>query len=467
VASPGKDKNRSINVNTLSLAGRATNLAVASLLSLLLSPVSTPAQDAAPSYLLIRNATLWDGRSDTATAGMSVLVEDNLIKQISSGPIAVDRSANTTVIDANGRTLMPGLIDMHTHLMQRYGVGWMREADAQGMGAAAKEVMDRYMAMGYTTLRDVGGNSLGIAKEVLEGRVSGPRLYSSGGAISAISGHYDVALFTEDPHDNIFVERGDAMIITGPIEAREATRRLFRGGASQIKIMVGGGVASNFDPLESTTMAEDEIRAVVEAAADFGSYVCAHAYTDESVNRVLNAGGRCIEHGFLVSEETVKRMKSLGAVMSLQTYAAVEVFKEPEKLAGFNAENVRKARQVRDGARNMLNLVAKYDVDTFYGGDLWQDHLIEEAPKDMVLRREWFSDFEILRQNTSSAGRWLAKSGTKNPYREGPIGVIEVGAYADMIVVEGNPLEDVTVLGDYDNAIKLIVKDGEIYKNDL
>jgi imidazolonepropionase-like amidohydrolase len=214
-------------------------------------------------------------------------------------------------------------------------------------------------------------------------------------------------------------------------------------------------------------MAEDEIRAVVEAAADFGSYVCAHAYTDESVNRVLDAGGRCIEHGFLISEKTVKRMKSLDAVMSLQTYAAVEVFKEPEKLAGFNAENVRKARQVRDGARNMLTLVAKYKVDTFAGGDLWQDQLIEKGPDDMVLRKEWFSDVEILRQNTSSAGRWLAKSGTKNPYREGPLGVIEVGAYADMILVDGNPLQDVSVLADYDNTIKLVIKDGSVYQNKL
>ena len=436
-------------------------------LLLLLAPIWAPAQDEAPAYLLITNATLWDGTSDTATPGMNVLVENNLVSQISAETIAVNRSADTTVIDADGRTLMPGLIDMHTHLMQRYGVSWMRETDAQGMGAAAKEVMDRYMAMGYTTLRDVGGNSLGIAKEIMAGRVSGPRLYSSGGAISAISGHYDVALFTEDPHDNVFVERGDAMIITGPVEAREATRRLFRSGASQIKVMVGGGVASNFDPLESTTMAEDEIRAVVEAAADFGSYVCAHAYTDESVNRVLDAGGRCIEHGFLISEETVKRMKSLDAVMSLQTYAAVEVFKEPEKLAGFNAENVRKARQVRDGARNMLKLVAKYDVDTFAGGDLWQDQLIEKGPADMVLRKEWFSDVEILRQNTSSAGRWLAKSGTKNPYREGPLGVIEVGAYADMILVDGNPLQDVSVLADYDNTIKLVIKDGSVYQNKL
>jgi len=185
------------------------------------------------------------------------------------------------------------------------------------------------------------------------------------------------------------------------------------------------------------------------------------------VNRVLDAGGRCIEHGFLVSEKTIKRMKKLGAVMSLQPYAAVEIFREPEKLAGFNAENMRKARQVRDGADQMLRWVAKHRVDTFAGADLWQEGLIELTPQDMVLRKRWFADVEILRQNTSSAGKWLTKSGTKNPYREGPLGVIEAGAYADLLLVDGNPLEDVSILADYESNIRLIMKDGVIYKNSL
>ena len=214
-------------------------------------------------------------------------------------------------------------------------------------------------------------------------------------------------------------------------------------------------------------MSEDEIRAIVEAAADYGTYACAHAYTDDSVNRVLDAGGRCIEHGFLVSEETILRMKELGAVMSLQPYAAVEIFKEPEKLAGFNAENIRKARQVRDGADQMLKWVAEHGVDTFAGADLWQEGLIELGPQDMVLRKRWFKDVEILKQNTSYAGKWLAKSGTKNPYREGPIGVIEAGAYADMLLIDGNPLDDVTVMADWKNNIKVIIKEGKIFKNTL
>jgi imidazolonepropionase-like amidohydrolase len=417
----------------------------------------------APNQVLITNVNMWDGVSDAVKKGVDVLVEGNKIKRI--GKINAPKAE---VIDGGNRTLIPGLIEMHTHLMFRYGVPVMRnEFDAQAAGAAAMESLQLYMQMGYTTVRDVGGNSLGLAKNIAEGRLKGPRIYSSGGAISPISGHNDLAMFSEAPADDVFTRRGDANIITGPIEAREATRKLLRSGAAQIKIMVGGGVASNFDPLEATTMSEDEIRAIVEAAADFGTYACAHAYTDESVNRVLDAGGRCIEHGFLISEKTVIRMKELGAVMSLQPYAAVEIFKEPEKLAGFNNENIRKARQVRDGADQMLRWVAKHGVDTFAGADLWQDQLISLTPQDMVLRKRWFKDVEILRQNTSYAGKWLANSGTKNPYREGPIGVIKEGAYADMLLVEGNPLEDVSVLAEYNKNIKLIMKDGKIYKNTL
>jgi len=432
-----------------------------------LAGIVAPAQAAdkeSPLMVLITNVNVFDGTSEELAMEMDVLVEGNLIKTVAKGIEA----PGAEVIDGGGRVLMPGLIDMHTHLMFRYGVTVMRnDFDAQAAGAAAMEGLQLYMRMGYTTVRDVGGNSLGLAKNTAEGRLKGPRIYSSGGAISAISGHNDLAMFTESPHDDVFTRRGDTNIITGPIEAREATRTLLRGGASQIKIMVGGGVASNFDPLEATTMSEDEIRAIVEAAADFGTYACAHVYTDDSVNRVLDAGGRCIEHGFLVSEITIKRMKKLGAVMSLQPYGAVEVFKEPEKLAGFSKENVRKARQVRDGADQMLRWVAEHDVDTFAGADLWQDELIALIPQDMVIRKRWFDDVEILRQNTSSAGKWLAKSGTKNPYRDGPIGVIQEGAYADLLLVDGNPLEDVSVLAEYDKNIDLIMKDGEIYKNTL
>lgn len=427
---------------------------------------STWAAELPTTQILFTNVNVFDGVNEKLKNNMNVLVEGNLIKSISSKTIKTNRAV--TIINGKGKTLMPGLIDMHTHLMYSKGVAVMRtDYDAQASGALAMSVLDRYMNMGYTTVRDVGGNSLGIAKHLKEGNLKGPRVYSSGGAITPISGHNDIAMYSEKPKEDVFSKRGDANVITGPIEARAAVRTLMRYGASQIKIMVGGGVASDFDPLHADTMAEDEIKAIVDAAADFGTYACAHAYTDTSVNRVLDAGGRCIEHGFLITEKTVKRMKKLGAVMSLQPYAAVEIFKAPEKLAGFGPENIKKGRQVRDGAENMLKLIAKHKVDTFAGADLWQDGIIEKTAEDMVLRKRWFSNIEVLRQNTSSAAKWLAKSGTKNPYKLGPLGVIKQGAYADLLLVDGNPVKDVAIVADFKKNIKVIVKDGEFYKNIL
>lgn len=443
--------------------GRIVALAVFSLLV----PIVAPAQDELPRYLLITNANVWDGTSEELMPQLNVLVENNLIKQISAEPIAVNRSANATIIDAGGKTLMPGLIDMHTHIMFQFGVPVSRTFDHAAMGAAAYEGMQTYLDMGYTTLRDVGGNSLSIARALAEGRIRGPRVYSSGGPIAGISGHSDLGLLTVDPYESVFQKRGDSNVVTGANEVTAAVRTILRQGGTHIKVMPGGGVASNFDPLEATTMTEEELRAAVDAAADFGTYVCAHAYTDESVNRFLDAGGRCIEHGFLISEDTVKRMKKIDAVMSLQTFAGYETFKEPEKIPGFSSENIRKGRQVNEGADRMLRWIAEHDVDTFAGADLWTYDLIPKTADDMVVRQRWFSDLEILKQNTSNAARWLAKSGPKNPYKEGPLGVIEIGAYADMILVDGNPLEDVAVLANHEKHLKLVIKDGVIYRNEL
>jgi imidazolonepropionase-like amidohydrolase len=422
------------------------------------------AETAIPSTL-ITNVDIFDGKSDKLATGMTVLVEGKLIKRIGKTLWAED---GATIIDGGGRTLMPGLIDMHTHVMFKYGVGPTRiDIDPAAAGAIALETMQFYMRMGYTTLRDVGGNSLGLARALAAGRIKGPRLFSSGGAISGISGHADLGLLTEQPGEDVFNRRGDTNVATGPYEVRAAVRRIFRGGGTHIKVMPGGGVASSFDPLEATIMAPDELKAAVDAAADFKSYVCAHAYNDASINRFLDAGGRCIEHGFLAKEETIKRMKKLGAVMSLQAYAAYETFKNPEKIPGFSAENARKGRQVHEGADQMLRWVAKYKVDAFGGSDLWTFDTLPLVPQDLVVRKRWFSDVEILRQNTSYAAEWLAKSGPKNPYKEGSLGVIEAGAYADLILVDGDPLADVGILADYDNTIKLVMKDGEIFKNTL
>ncbi len=413
---------------------------------------------------LITNVQVWDGTSDKVKS-VDVLIENNLIKEVKSN---IKASEETTVIDGQGGTLMPGLIDMHTHLMFKYGVSVTRaDFDHATAGAAAKESMDLYLQMGYTTLREVGGNSLGIARAVAADRLEGPRIYSSGGAISTISGHNDLAMLTEEPGSDVLSQRGDANIVTGAVEVKRAARKIYRGGGTHLKLMVGGGVASDFDPLEATTMSLEEIKAAVEVANDFGSYTCAHVYNDESVNRYLDGGGRVIEHGFLMKEETIKRIKKLDAVISLQSYAAYEIFKAPETIPGFSAENVRKGRQVNAGADQMMKWVVKYDVKCFAGADMWTYDQIPITNEDLAVRKRWFSDVEILKQNTSYAAEQLAKSGPKNPYRLGALGVIAEGAYADMILIDGNPLEDVSIMTEYKEKIKVVMKDGKIYKNTL
>ena len=248
---------------------------------------------------------------------------------------------------------------------------------------------------------------------------------------------------------------------------RQAARQNFRNGATVLKIFVGGGVASNFDPLGATMLTAPEIRAAVEVAEDFGSYACMHAYQDESINRAFDAGVRCLEHGFLMSEATVRRMKDEGRVISLQSFMSYQAFLAPEEIQGFSAENARKGRQVNAGTDQMMRWIAQYDVDAFAGTDMFTPDLLPMVTQDLVVRKRWFSDVQILKHNTSNAGRWLGLTGPKNPYKEGPIGVVQEGAYADVILVNGDPTQDVAILADYDANIVFVMKDGKVFKNTM
>lgn len=428
-------------------------------------PATTALAEDVGERILFINVNIWDGISDDLIANGAVLVEGNLIKKASADAI---EAGGANVIDGQGGTLMPGLIDMHTHVMFKHGVNPSRlDIDHGAAGAMALETMQLYQRMGYTTLRDVGGNSLGLSRAIARGWIDAPRLYSSGTQLSGISGHADLGTLNEKPGEDVFSRRGDGGAVVGIDEVRRAVLTNLRGGAAHIKVMPGGGVASDFDPLESNSMTEAELRMAVETAADFQTYVCAHAYNDESINRFLDAGGRCIEHGFLIEEDTIKRMKELGAVMSLQAYASYEMFQEPEKIVGFSAENARKGRQVHEGADRMMRWIVDYEIDAFGGSDLWTVDQIPLVPLDLVVRKKWFSDVEILRQNTSHAARWLAKSGPKNPYKEGPLGVIKECANADLLVVKGDPTQDVSILADYETSLLVVMKDGVIYKDRL
>ena len=430
-------------------------------IALVLNPAF--AQDNAPRQVLFTDVNIFDGKSNTLAEGMSVLVEGNLIKKISGETID---APDAFTVDGGGRTLMPGLIDMHSHLCIRNGMIEFRDGyDQMAAGAYTGLAMREYLDQGFTTVRDAGCNILGIAKAVNNGIVPGPRIFPSGGFLSQTGGHADTGSFNDRPGDEDKLEQAMfGHIVDGPDQARRAARHNLRAGATQIKIMAGGGVASEFDPLHMVQFSLEEMQAIVGVAEDYGTYVMAHAYHDRSVNRAIDAGVRVIEHNFLVSEDTIKRMADEGVALSVQAVMSLEAFGDPESITFFSADQKAKAAQVNSGAQQMMEWAVKHDLLMVTGGDMFGPDLVRQA--DNII---WFNDkvannpHLALKTATSNAAEVLSWSGEMNPYKEGTLGTIAEGGYADIILVDGNPLEDLDAIKR--DSVDFVMKDGLVYKN--
>jgi len=448
---------KKITVSALTLAFATT----------IFSSLTFAAEDEVLPQVMIKDVHVWDGLSDGVTKKINVLIEGNKVKKLRAAD--ADAHADATVIDGAGRILMPGLIDMHTHTGLKRGVPETETHwDGQAVGAMAHETMMDYINMGFTTLRDICAGSLGVARATAAGVLSGPRLYSGGPCIGASSGHSDWGPVTNLPGQQSNHERiGNVVIADGPQAVADAARQNFRAGATVLKVFVGGGVASQYDPLEAVTYTKEEIAAAVEIANDFKSYVCIHAYNSEAVDRALDAGVRCVEHAFLVNEETVKRMKRDGIVLSAQAFMSYVAFQDPAGIPGFSAESIRKGLQVHKGADQMFKWAAKHELEMFAGSDMFTYDLIPQATQNLVTLERWFTPLQVLKMGTSNAGKWLMKTGPKNPWKEAQLGTLLEGSYADVILVNGNPLEGVSVLADYDNNIPFVMGNGRIYKNKL
>ncbi len=412
---------------------------------------------------LFTNVNVFDGTSDKLKS-QDVLIEDNLIKQVDSN---IDAPEGATVIDGGGRTLMPGLIDMHSHLCVQNGLIAFRDGyDAMAAGAYTQTVLLEYLDQGFTTARDAGCNILGIAKAVNNGVIPGPRIFPSGGFLTQTGGHGDTGYFSDTIGTKDSQEKAEwSYIVDGITEARRAARQNFRRGATQIKIMAGGGVSSEFDPLHTTQFSMEEMKAIVGVAEDYGSYVLAHAYHDRSVNRAIDAGVKVIEHNFLVSEDTIKRMAREGIVLSVQAQASLEAFGNVEAITFFSADQKAKGKKVNKGAIQMLNWAIKHDVKMVLGGDMFGPDVVRQA--DNII---WFNSLAndnllALQSSTSTSAEVLSMSGGMNPYKDGSLGTIAEGGYADIILIDGNPLENLQALK-RDN-VHLVMKDGTIYKNEL
>jgi imidazolonepropionase-like amidohydrolase len=413
---------------------------------------------------LFQNVRIFDGRSSTLSAPSNVLVKGGIIERISAGPIAVD--ANVRIIAAGGRVLMPGLIDAHWHaFMAATPQMVLMTADPNYLQLLAARQAEATLMRGFTTVRDLGGPVFGLKRAIDEGVTIGPRIYPSGAFISQTSGHGDFRFSFEVPrlpggplsHSEV---EGIAAIADSPDEVRLRTREQLRRGASQIKLMAGGGVASPYNPIESTQYTEPEIRAAVEAADNWGTYVTVHAYTPRAIRQALAAGVKCIEHGQLIDEPTAKLLADDGIWWSLQP-----LLDDEDAPPLVNPVSQKKALEVFAGTDNAYQLAKKYNVKTAFGTDILFDARLTTRQGAILAKMvRWYTPAETLKMATADNGALMALSGFINPY-PGKLGVVEEGAIADLLVVDGNPLENIKLVADPDKNFLVIMKGGTIYKD--
>lgn len=461
-----------------------SRLLIGCLLSVVLFPLQLQAQDddRATVSILIQNVNIFDGVSDRLTAGR-VLVQDNLIKAVGD---VQSVALGTRIIDGGGRTLMPGLIDSHVHL-NATGVfqtfAGLQAAKWEQIGAVAAENARDYLYDGYTTVRDTGGMGSALKELIDRGIVEGPRLYVCGAAIGPTSGHGDWRNPVQRDYAGVATDMGSRLgmsyIADGEDEIRKASRLNFAHGAAFLKLMAGGGVSSELDPLWSVAYSRDEIKAAVDAAEFFDTYVTVHAYTDRTVRTALDAGVKCIEHGQMVSEETVKRIAEEGIFWAIN-WAGMDpaLLQHPN----YAMPTIRpKLEEYLEGSKNLDKYIRKYKPKIVHNVDTVLSTIAfgkQHRDFEKYYASKRLGNHGFLVSATSTAGELAQLGGRRNPYPH-KLGVIEAGAYADILIVDGNPLEDISVIGAnpkwFDapqreqgfDTIMLIMKDGKIYKNTL
>lgn len=411
--------------------------------------------------ILITDAEIFDGVNEKTFKG-NVLIEGNRIQKISELPIAVE---NAITINGQGKFLMPGLIDAHWHsYMSCNTMIDLLTADAAYTQFKAGQEAERTLLRGFTTIRDAGGPVFGLKRAIDEEIIAGPRIYPGGAIISQTGGHGDFRAVYEEPRPfeccglTHTEEIGAAIIADGIDAVTVAARNNLRLGASQIKLMTGGGVASLYDRLEDIQYFEEEINAAVMAAEDAGTYVMVHVYVPKAIARAIHAGVKSIEHGHLIDEPTMELIAQKDVWLSMQPFTLNDnTFPTKEQQA--------KHEMVTEGTDNTYRLAKKYKVKLAWGTDLlFNPANTKNQNKDIGKLQAWFSNFEILKMITHDNAQLLALSGIRNPY-PGKLGVIEEGAWADILLINGNPLEDVTLLENPEDNIPFIMKGGKIYKN--
>jgi imidazolonepropionase-like amidohydrolase len=435
---------------------------------------------------LFTNVNVFNGSDNKLYKNLNVLVEGKTIRGVSEKRPEV--SGDATVIDGGGKTLMPGLIDGHVHYMINAHFDTVeKNMDLTDIAIRSTLVARRALMDGFTAARDAGGPIFGLKRNIDDGHVIGPKIFPSGAFISQTSGHGDFrdradgGLSPESGHDlSNFARFGIGTVADGVPEVLKATRLNLRNGASQIKIMAGGGGSSRFDPIDTTQYSREETCAAVEAAADWGTYVSAHVFNDRAMNRLMDCGVKAFDHGFFMNDKTMKRIAKTGVFVVPQMWGiSPDLAKNPL----MPADKLPMVAELQKAYGDFGEKLLKNKVKVVFASDYVGAHADAERARryEIWWRTQAFgSNFEVLKQMTSTAGELLALSGPRNSYAaSGKMGVIEVGAAADILLVDGNPLEDIFVLGantqwfDADpeykeiETLKVIMKDGVIYKNTL
>ncbi|ABL03359.1 MULTISPECIES: metal-dependent hydrolase family protein [Mycobacterium ulcerans group] len=414
-----------------------------------------------PNELHISNVKVFDSVDGRITGPVDVTVRGPVIASIApAGAAALSGPA----IDGTGKTLLPGLIDAHWHAMFTTIPAALAQVSEFGYVVARAVVSARETLLrGFTTVRDLGGPVFGVKQAIDEGSIPGPRIYPAGGFISQSGGHGDFRLPNEVPrgvcgHLSYTEIIGAAVIADGEAEVLRGAREMLRRGASQLKLMAGGGVTSAYDPLDVAQFTETEMRAAVEAAENWGTYVTVHAYTPRAIRAAIAAGVRCVEHGQLIDEPTAALLAEKDIWWCLQP------FLDDEDAVAVPPPSVPKFKQMVAGTDTAYQLAIKHGVKIAFGTDtLFDAKLASRQGAQLAKLTRWFTPAEVLQQATIRNAELLAMSGPRNPY-PGRLGVVAEGALADLILVDGDPIADISLIARPDETFTTIIKNGRVVK---
>ena len=438
------------------LAGTATAVAGLGLGSGVMAAVAGPP-------IVFTNFKLFDGKSSSLRGGLHLLIAEGRIKDVAGGSTGAPEGAKT--IDCGGHVLMPGLIDAHWHTMfAGLALTELMSSGVDHIIQAASAQAQRTLMRGFTTVRDLGGPAFPLKKAVDVGQTVGPRIYPSGAMITTTGGHGDMRPVTDFPRSPggplSDIERsGGAAIADSADEVRLRVREQFVLGASQIKLVAGGGVSSPRTTLDMLTFTVPELHAGVQAASDRNTYAAVHAYPPAAIQRAIEGGAQCIEHGHLMDEATAKLMADKGVWLSTQPFVGED---DQLPLTGQSHANLM---QVLAGTGNLYRLAKKYRIKTAFGSDLlFSPKIVERQGVMLTHLKRWYGNADILKMATSVNAELLALSGPRNPY-PGKLGVVEPGAHADLLLIAGDPLKDIDLLAAPDKNLLVIMKGGKIHKD--